>query len=369
MRSKKSQVQIQFHWIFVIVAGAIILLFFVALVQKQKTSHEKKIFSEIKVDLTSIFTGAGASERTLHRIELPTETNIEFRCTLDGYSAYNIEGFESDEPIPTQILFAPDNVQGPRIYTWTIDWNFPFKVGDFLIVSSDNVRYIIVYDSSSEDLKEKIEDQLPDKLLSMGSVTFVNKANYNDIQNFRTYKTKFIFLGDPPSGWSLPSSFYREDDEDIKATILNPNTGQIVFAKKSENVFDIEQLQASTATFPLGLSSGERDAELLAAIFAEDAEFYSCTFNKAFKRFDLLTQVYLGKIQRLESLFSETNVCRSIYSKAESDINNLRSEFEGCFKENDCIFDSSEKNSILGYITDIENSNLNLQANNCPLIY
>ena len=63
--SRKAQIETQFNWLFILVAGAVILIFFAGIVIKQKSSSEQKIAENVMTDLQSIFTGGSVSTGTL----------------------------------------------------------------------------------------------------------------------------------------------------------------------------------------------------------------------------------------------------------------------------------------------------------------
>ena len=89
MRRKKGQISIGFHWIYILIAGAIILMFFIGLAVRQKAVAEEKISATVVRTLEGILTGAGLSEQTTHYTELP-ELEISFNCDDEGYSDYAI---------------------------------------------------------------------------------------------------------------------------------------------------------------------------------------------------------------------------------------------------------------------------------------
>ena len=67
---KSGQVQITFNWIYILIAGAVILLFFVGIVVKQKVVSEERLATDVVDILDSIFTAAGVSSKTKIFIDL-----------------------------------------------------------------------------------------------------------------------------------------------------------------------------------------------------------------------------------------------------------------------------------------------------------
>ena len=66
---KKAQIQFTFNWIYILIAGMVILIFFVSIVAKQKTSSEEHLNAEVVRVMESIFTASGVSEKTKNFIE------------------------------------------------------------------------------------------------------------------------------------------------------------------------------------------------------------------------------------------------------------------------------------------------------------
>mgnify|MGYP005657314267 CR=1 FL=1 len=68
--SRKGQVQLTVNWIYIVIAGAVILLFFAGLVVKGKDAAEKNIAEDVVQVMGNVFTGAGVSEKTKKKIDL-----------------------------------------------------------------------------------------------------------------------------------------------------------------------------------------------------------------------------------------------------------------------------------------------------------
>ncbi len=99
--SKKASVEIQFNWIFILIAGGLILIFFFSIVMKQSEVSKSKIAASISVDMGSIFKGAQVGTDTEHLVDMPP-VNLEFVCE-DGYSGYRVENAEESIPYLTNL--------------------------------------------------------------------------------------------------------------------------------------------------------------------------------------------------------------------------------------------------------------------------
>ena len=59
VNEKKAQIQVTFNWVYILIAGAVILLFFIGIVVKQKAVSEENLATDVVRVMESIFTGAG----------------------------------------------------------------------------------------------------------------------------------------------------------------------------------------------------------------------------------------------------------------------------------------------------------------------
>ena len=69
-KGKRAAIEVQFNWIFILIIGGIILMFFFGIVKSQKTVSEKKISGTVRRDMRAILTGSGISAGTASLIVL-----------------------------------------------------------------------------------------------------------------------------------------------------------------------------------------------------------------------------------------------------------------------------------------------------------
>ncbi|MBU0461982.1 MAG: hypothetical protein KJ574_05330, partial [Nanoarchaeota archaeon] len=135
---KKAQEgpEAQFNWIFILIVGAIIIAFFTLIVIKQKSASEVKVSSVLTKQLNTIFVGARVSSGTVQEIPTP---NFAVRFTCNDYYIGAVS-----QRLGNRVLFAPENLEGNMIITWTLDWSVPYKVTTFLYVTNPKTRYLLV---------------------------------------------------------------------------------------------------------------------------------------------------------------------------------------------------------------------------------
>ncbi len=305
--SKKSQISIQFNWMLVLIVGGIILVFFIGVVQKQSEVSEESISGTIQTDLQAILNSAYVSTATSSIIEIPNR-EIAFSC----------EGFKIGNQFAAKFpyAFAPDLIKSDRntISVFAYDWSVPYRVTNFLYVTSPDVRYIID-DDGSTDLDDKLFEILPPKYIEKDgqSNLFMNKQQttspYSDTNN---YKVKVIYFN--TGSFSPGSVFGKTKEKDISALSINPDIscvgneeeildcfGDVVFFNYDGSSW------ASTTTDYIGKAS------LFAAIFSENLEIYECGMNNAFGRLKNITKIYESRTTDLKDFYASSHDCYGLY--------------------------------------------------------
>jgi hypothetical protein len=356
MKQKKGAIEISFNWIFVMIAGAVILLFFISLVNTQREKSEINIALTIKTELKSILTGASLSEARQLSIDLP-KVNIKFICEFDDcdnfdtsdnpgcYSQYEIGGTGVNEQTPSQILFAPSQILGKRILTWTLPWNVPFYVTNLLYITGTNVKYIFVNDGDeSINLYNNFLKDANKVLLSPAEL------EYEDSEGNENFK--FIFTNIDPSTVTI-------SDEILDATFSkNINAIKVNTVSKTIDFYNI-----TNGFFILkGSTKYLTSAEIWATIFSDDLDFYSCNMQKAFNRYHLIAKVFEGRSRKLQQDINTPARCESLYNP--TGVNGLES-----IVMNSKIFADISIVNLNSLIDHLHKANQQTKESSCALIY
>ena len=109
---KRGQVQITFNWIYILIAGGLILLFFAGIIVRQQSLAEERLAGNVVNTLETIFTAAGVSEKTKNFLDTSgiADLTLEFTCE-EGVGRYGLleQGISvQDSVLP---LFAPAQLQ------------------------------------------------------------------------------------------------------------------------------------------------------------------------------------------------------------------------------------------------------------------
>lgn len=282
-RGKKGQMELTFNWIYILVAGTIILLFFVGLVARQKQVSEERLSGDVVEVMTSILAGAGVSEKTKNFIDASglADYTLYFSC-LDRVGEFGIK----DKPARTQNsidpLFAPREVQSSRIVTWSLPYALPFKVMDFLFIIPGNVKYYIMGNDAAF---------IHEFINSTEGIERVYVSGLAQIDPEQNLQVRIIDTsGTIIPGSNVPAQLQSFEDAEVSAVVFTGANQADFYQKKGSAWQKLNQKQVRIISLP-----GEKNAAKYAALFAADDQIYSCNLNKALLRLDLLTKVYGGE--------------------------------------------------------------------------
>lgn len=346
---KRGIVDIQFNWIFIIIAGALILMFFVSLINKQRSLSDIRSSQTIASNLDSILTGAQISTDTSNTIDLPA-VPISFSC--DDFSVGPVR-----RNLLLDIVFSPSLLRGKKMITWALDWSVPFRVANFLYLTDPELRYIIV--DNAKNLGRKIVDAMPKEV----NKEVVARANVGSLIDKNNYHVRFVFLGDPPD---TPFAQFQGMDPDAVSAVSFPDladkgdiltTGRAAFYSfdKADGKFKSPQ-----ATFYL------KEESFFGALFAPGADGYNCAMKKAFRKLERVAEMYASRSISLQQYYGPGNPCSThhrsntiqeigIAAKSQSE------KFPTTLAD---IQEIQENARRLG-----DEQNQQLQLISCPLIY
>ena len=330
----KKGFEVQFNWIFVLVAGAAIILFFTVVVVKQKSVSETSTKATVLKNIESIITGASVSTDTTNIIDIPN-SDIEVSCgrvSIGGVS----------KQYQNLVLFAPSLIKGSKLVTQTLAFNAPYRAANLLYITSPQIRYVIV---GNNNLAKEINKSMPSEL---------KKELYQsmpEIKNLNNYRIRFVFFDNIAN---FPKALEKLPDLDVTAVRISGDAekGAIEFWQKQNSLW------ASKGTsFYIGKQS------LLGAIYSDSIELYECNMQNVFSRLSLVTKVYAERAKKLtEGAVSVRQFqCNQFYSNAITQFNRISAASSDFNRQNiDAISDSAKL---------LSNENRNVQISSCTLIY
>ena len=301
--NKSAQMQIGFNWIFILIAGAIILLFFAGIVVKQKDVSEKSLSIDVVTTLDSIFTAAQVSDKTTNIIPLGglSKETLQFDCE-DGVSEFSLLDQTFRETNSIDPLFAPTELQGTQLLLLSLPYNFPYKIQNFLMLSTPSVLHIIVGETNQEFLEEFLNQTkgFNVKYLADGDLEKIDVGANNHV--------RIIDLdgGNIVTGSSTPQSLLSLADHQVTAVSFSGKT--VTHYNRKGNLWN------NNGDTPLLSIPGTRDAAKYGAIFAGNSRVYWCNMEKTLTRINHLNQINGSKINQMVSYYEQKGefICKSV---------------------------------------------------------
>ncbi|MBI5065767.1 hypothetical protein HZA97_06020 [Candidatus Woesearchaeota archaeon] len=248
--------EMQFNWIFILIAGALILSFFVMIAQKQLVISEKKQEISVLKQFDDVFSSALRSEETSFTID--TKAKINFFCTQNQCS-YMINKIQQKYNLP---VFAPFTLDGGPLTLWSKSIKAPFLVTNLLFITNPKIKFIIV-SSPSDPIKKILEQNFPDTI-NHEFVDTIRNLVYEGHDHVR-----FVFINTNPE---IPDPSFNEKYSVIKV---------------SQNNLFLENQQYSFQEHP---------ELLLAALFSQDKNMFETQLKtKIFNRIKHITQIIKEK--------------------------------------------------------------------------
>ncbi len=334
----KKSFEIQFNWIFVLVIGAIILLFFAVIIFKQKGISEASSKNIVLQDIQAIINGASVSTDTSNIITIPS-SNIEISCSKISIGKFS-------KQYQNLVMFAPALIKGDKLVTQTLTYSVPYRATNFLYMASPQMRYILVGDSTLAKEAKKI---LPSGLNVENYTTYQSSLG---IKNLNNYKVRFVVFESLNLQISnVPQALEKMPDSDVTAIKINGNEekGTTDFYQKEKNLWKLK-----------GNAAYVGKQALIGAIYTDSGELYECNFKNALSRLKLITKVYIDRTSKLKDSSYVTNECKQIYSNALAQLNKIDASYQNS---------QVNINSMSEAINALAVQNKEAQRFSCALIY
>ena len=348
MEGKKA-FEIQFNWIFILVVGVLILLFFSVIVIKQKNVSESSAKGTVLRSMESIVAGSSITQDTTKLIQVP-DSSIEVGCN-------RISLGDVSKQYQNMILFSPGLIKGDKIITQTLPFSEPYKSANLLYITSPKIRYILV---GNDDFSKEINKTLPSEL----NKEFYLLYDASKIKNLNNYKVRLIFANTPLPA-SVPASLQKMNDMDVTALAINGNieTGSLGFYHKNRN--NGWEVSARNSAY-IGKSS------LVGSVYSDSSETYECNMRSAFARLKLISSINIDRLNKLKdnAVQQGKNQCVNIYDGAFSNLNDIQ-RIAGQVSDSTSIFDIGDfiKISRAAGQPGLSAQNKELQKFSCPLVY
>jgi hypothetical protein len=364
----RGQVEVQFNWIFILIVGAIILAFFITISLRQKEASETEATITFFTNFEKALSGIAAVQGKQLLFEVP-KMDLRYDCTAAcDCAAYAGTRARATAlfPMNDKIIFSPNKLQGNDLLTWSKDWSYPFRVSNFLFITSPGAKYLVEKVPQGENLYNNLPPlsieregeavRAFDKQLFEPTIPITAGVTGN-------YKVKFIFFEANPEEYQIPSALLTLTNTDVTAIKIERMTAQ------SPELVKFYQKQGQTFRL-IGQSYLFGETTTYAAVFAEDLTAYSCMMNRAFRSLNFVSKIYAEKqgtyneyirsLQQGSLEHQRLSQCAIHYSTAA-----LQTLTGADFS----TLDEVTATNIIQSVRNIANQNNNALKGSCPHIY
>ena len=145
--------QSELNWVFILVAGAIIIVFFTGFAFKYKSLQEEKLSIELLTKLDNSLTSLQSSPyNTITEINLLKD--IEIKC--------NEIKIDNEEFKTKKLIFSQNKLKNKMLIYYK-PFKVPFKIADFYFIIDGTKNNIYPKDQGSRIYLENLKENLPEK--------------------------------------------------------------------------------------------------------------------------------------------------------------------------------------------------------------
>jgi hypothetical protein len=338
MPRKRAQTAVQFNWIFVLIAGALILAFFIAMVVRQRGIAEQQAAGALATRLDVLMAGAKVSTGKASPIDI---RNIDLIFDCENYRI----GDKGAVEIGNKAVFSPNRIKGDGLIMWSQPWKVPYEVTNFIYLTNPEIMYLMI--GTSEEIKE-LNNSLPD---------IVNKVLITDIQEILNVKYKNEKKLRIICESCNPDVVIQSDFEPSEITMVEISGLGKEFGGVNFYTYDGQRFQKTNPEQILFLGK----AAMYGAVFAENEELYRCNMQDAFENLNLVTKMYWIRTDVLAEEPLRTPACRDFYRVSSPLFENI----ELISRE----FTDRASVELKAETDFLQNNNEILQGKSCPVIY
>lgn len=337
MNEMKKAIAIQFFWVFVIIAGAIILAFFVSLTMKYKSLNEQKIAAELAQNFNTVIAASLQAEGTVQNITIPN-TGVKFDCTT-GCNCRVYTG-KSAKDYEDKIILAPAELEETDMTFWTEPFTTPFKGANILYITNPMTRYYIIgTETGTKIIETLLKNDLPPEINAIYGMPANPEPGYT------SYRIITVD-GEIPTTITIPDWLKKEKLDAMEYT----TSGEAKYYTWNRKTDDWQPPS------PIAIPADGRPL-LYAAIFAKNSVMYECMLAKTLERTKRIARIYQERSAMLANTVPE---CQIAYLSAETRFKEIADYNGGLL-------------ATLGgmQVTKLELDDLNnfLKRESCPLLY
>ncbi|MFA6073076.1 MAG: hypothetical protein WC758_03115 [Candidatus Woesearchaeota archaeon] len=335
---KKAQIEVSFNWIFVLIAGAAILAFFLMIIRSETNSSKENIDRAVSGRLDSLLSILQQNSNA-QNIEQVLDVEIEFHCEQDGHT-YNVKGGKSRTYLDSKIIFTPEVLGSAKTMALTKLYSTPYPVVEILYFTDEKTQYIFLNDGLAKEYYNKMPEVIERKMMSATELEVLEDAGFR----------KYIIV----VNYDVPE---LRNSMKQKSTIIklqqipdnSPFSGKIEF---------INPLNSSSVPV---IRSSINDETLIGAIISGSPELYGCTMEKLMQVSRIVGEINLNRTNLLKN--NDVQRCQAFYQI------DVPQEYLQSIIGNSTY--SIDKNYVELQTSTIGLANINREISraNCPTIY
>ncbi|MFC1768436.1 hypothetical protein ACFLZX_01605 [Nanoarchaeota archaeon] len=367
---RKGIVTIQFNWILVLISGAVIMVFFVSVINWATKLQEEKTNVVILNTVSTITNSIKSGDRLDKIFRSVPEADILYKCFRSDQGtpctcSLSIGGRALNLDDPSIILFAPTRMRVPNILSKSQEWNSPFRIANFLYFTSTNVRYIFVRPTANEQLKKDILEASPSLLKAD---EHFDDTLLDDFVDKNDDRLKFVFINTDPADYEdlLDGELSDMKDEDVNAVWIKPDpTRTVTFYRKNED----EWKMVSAGDIPYyDITS------LVGAVFSEEndkegTENYFCMLQKSFETQHYAVKAIKKRAENISGVYTSNVNCRNTYVNAIANLQALEAATIDPYSHTEVSVGTNLIPSVEGAATALGTNNDQALLYSCALIY
>ena len=263
----KKGVEITYNWIFVAIAGSILLMFLIYFAWQQVGLFNKigvnEIVNSINNEINSFSIGVSSNKV----IDLPNDVVFSFKCG---------DIFYKDARKDTTRLIYAEGSFSDKFNLWTDSWSFPFKIDNLYFVTDLDKRFFVVGN-------ENFFFNIPDKIQKFNIVNQEIKKN-DIIVDFSNsgFQTRF----------------------------------------KNNKIINIDKESSLITFFPENKKDEFYSESMIYGAMFSNYEEYSCLKKRARERLSIMADLYKKKAELLKT----NSKCGFLYSEMEKNLDLFKRE-------------------------------------------
>ncbi|RJQ17579.1 hypothetical protein C4573_01215 [Candidatus Woesearchaeota archaeon] len=337
--AKKAAIEMQFNWIFIIIAGAVLLAFFFIITQSQRESSkinaDLKILQHTDTVLKNIEQSSLNSDSTIVTLGFP---KTAFQISCGEVSELSIQDSGYAVSLKNQAVFSPKNLEGSKINAWIVNYNIPYKVMPFVYLTAADRLFVFVNDSNSGG---KVEQLFYEFSANFSSVLV------NDISSVPEGYDTYVYVT-----YSTTSNTPNINPSNPKYLIIHikPDSGS-----DYDGVGNVQFYKTGEAVPHAGFAYLKKES-VFGAMFSEDGNFYKCTMEKVFTRAKYVNTLHADRAIAIQKNMTNT-VCEPVYVWPVYYLHEMKS------------MNFSSMPDYYDNLIKLEKGNKDLAKLSCPLLY